>query len=345
MRFTRGHYGANLLTRLQIMRALLNARTRDGRDIVEREFAGRVTTSEFDDLARRLTVNRSAALDLNASPLNEAELATFVADLTRVSAFDAVLAAATRVPLRVKLGLISAAASGSIAAPGKPKPVTSVQLAGAGLEPKKATAILVATAELLEIGTLQGAPLFERELLRAVAAAQDGEFLAILTAGTPLSGASTGSLLVDLAAAYAAMPDSSSSRYFGLCSPRLLKAVATLSDADGRQLFPDVSPTAGGQVAGCQLVPCDAIPVTSAGSALVVLDASLLLMGADDPLVSLSTEASVDMQNVPTDGAANHVSLWQTNSTGILAERHFAAQLAREAAAYVVTDADYEAAP
>ena len=343
MRYTRGHYGANLITRLKILRALLNGRTRDGREIIEREFAGRVTTSEFDDLARRLTV-KAGALDLDASPLSEAELATFVGDLSRYSAYDALLAAATRVPLRVKLGLISAAASGAVTDVAKPKPVSTIALEGAGLEPRKAVALIVATAELLTIGTLQGAPLFERELLRAVGAAQDGALLAILLNGSPTSGASAGSLLVDLAAAYAAMPDSSSSRYFGLCSPRLLKAIATLSDADGHALFPDVSPTLGGSVAGCQLVPCDAIPVTSSGSDLVIVDASLLLMGAEDPKVSLSTEASVDMQNVPTDGAANHVSLWQTNSTGILAERHFAAQLAREAAVYVIEDADYEAA-
>lgn len=340
----RGLYGTNLLLRLQILKARLNSRTVDGAEIIARELRGRIGTSEYDDIARRLTVNKSAAINLDASPLSESELATFVADLTRVSAFDAVRVAATQLPLRTRVGLVSLAASGSIVAPAKPKPVTAVELAGAGLEPRKAVALVVATGEFLQIATLTGAPLFERELLRAVGVAQDAEFLAILTAGTPTSGASSGSLLVDLAAAYAALPDNASARYFGLCSPRLLKAIATLSDADGHALFPDVSPTAGGQVAGCQLVPCDAIPVTSGGSDLVIVDASLLLMGAEDPKVTLSTEASVDMQNVPTDGAANHVSLWQTNSTGIMAERHFAAQLAREAAVYVIEDADYEAA-
>jgi HK97 family phage major capsid protein len=339
----RGLYGANLLLRLQILKARINATTTDGRGIIERELAGRIGDSEYRDLERRLTI-KAGAINLNASPLSESELATFVADLTRFSAFDALLVASTRLPLRTRVGLISAAASGAVTAVAKPKPVTSVTLEGAGLVPKKAVALVVATGEFLEIGTLNGASLFERELLRAVGAAQDGELLAILTAGTPASGASSGSLLVDLAAAYAAMPDSSSSRFFGLCSPRLLKQIATLSDADGHALFPDVSPTAGGQVAGCQLVPCDAIPATSSGSDLVIVDASLLLMGAEDPKVTLSTEASVDMQDVPTDGAANHVSLWQTNSTGILAERHFAAQFAREAAVYVIEGADYEAA-
>lgn len=342
---SRSAWGLTLTLRALILRERLAGRTRDGAEIVERAAAGRMPTSDYNDLVRRL-VTRAAAISIDESPLTEAELTQFAADLQRSSSFDVVLAATLPLPLRTRVAYITAGMVGETTGVGLPKVHSRFELDGSSLVPTKSTALVIVQDFFASIAAVDAGALLERELVRALGKETDARFVELVTNGSP-SAASTGELLPDLALALASLPINSAARLFALASPRLLAQIATASGADGQQLFPDFDAVLGGRISGVTFTPNDAIPVDSSGqSNLVVLDAGALAMSAEPPTVSMSDQATVDLGDSPTMNAAtgqgsNVTSLWQVNAQGWLAERRFSAKAVRADGVFVIENAAY----
>ncbi len=338
-------YGLNLWMRAAVMRAAANGILKPGPDFF-RAFVGHVPDATLRALEARIL--RAGALDLDDSPLDAAELQTLSGDLARISALDALLAnGAQPVPLRGRLGFVSTAVTGATAGNGTPKRISSLAFDGLNHEPTACLALLVVTQELLEIG-LGGAAILEAEIAKACAAAVDSVFIAALVSGTPSSAASTGNFAADLHAALAGMPDNSAAWYYAIVAPCTCRQLATVDDGDGQLLYPDVDPAMGGSVGSIRVVPCSALAsADSNGPNAVIVDSSQVAIGSTPMAVTLARQASVDLQDVPTNNSAtptptNLVSLWATNSVGFRAERSVTAALVRENAAHVVTDCAYE---
>jgi HK97 family phage major capsid protein len=305
-----------------------------------RGLAGRLPDTVLRDFERRIV--RAGALGLSASPLDEAELGTMAADLQRVSAFDALLAGgANVVPLRGSAAFVSTAATGTTAANGSIKRITSLAFDAAAHEPTVALAFLVITNEML-IG-LEGPAVLERELVKAAGHAADTVLVAALTAGTPASAASSGVFARDVNAAVAGFPDNSGGRIFVLVAPSTCRQLATVDDGDGHLLHPDIDPGQGGTLgAGIRVVPTSALAAEgSADPDALVVDATALALAASAMGLTLSTEASLQMTDTPSDSAANLVSLFQTDSTAYRAERSVVASLIRENAVAIVEGVNY----
>ena len=66
---------------------------------------------------------------------------------------------------------------------GMVKPISSLELDGETLAPKKSLAVLAVTQELVKLGAPGTNELFNSELRTAVAAATDAEFLSTLVRG------------------------------------------------------------------------------------------------------------------------------------------------------------------
>jgi hypothetical protein len=102
-----------------------------------------------------------------------AALATaFLESLRGISIFDTVLnGGGLRVPLNSNVLAETSAIVGASVAETQAKPIRSVTLAASDIAPRKATAVVVVTAELLKLVSAEGAKLFDSELKNAVAVA------------------------------------------------------------------------------------------------------------------------------------------------------------------------------
>jgi HK97 family phage major capsid protein len=275
------------------------------------------------------------SLDLSDSPLAESVLTTFAGSLARASAFEAMLPFMTPAPLRTTIGFLSAQATGTDTAEAAPKPQTTFTIGGQALTPSKAIAFVVASDELMRLALQAGAELFERELARAIGRSQDGTLVDVLSAGAS-STASSGDPLTDLAGALAAISDNSAAAYFWLVHPRQVKQLATFS-VDGMPAFPGMSASMGGDIAGVQVTPCDALDIATAGST------SILVAGIEPAALDVARHAALQMDDDPSAGAQSLVSLWQSNLSAIRLERAFAVARLRTDAVHVLTDCDYPA--
>jgi hypothetical protein len=88
-----------------------------------------------------------------------------------------------------------------------------------------------------------------------------------------------------------------------------------------------------GAVMGCIITP---LPTTTLSDTAILVDAQQVAGVSAQIELSSSSEASVQMSDTPTDGAAAHVSLFQSNMVALRATRFLAAALLRSDAAVII---------
>ena len=209
------------------------------------------------------------------------------------------------------------AAVGTIASEvseGKAKPLTRITLEPTEEERAKLAAIVVLTKEVAHSPERDAESLIRRLLRDAVLKASNEALMSRLPKVSAAAGANAlASLSNGLAAA------ARSSGYVVAATPAIVRELALGSDGrmgiNGGELLPGV-------------VIRPALEPSSGGPDLVVIPASTLALRDYGLDIRSSGHATLEMQDTPTMSSApavgaQMVSLFQTNSTGLLVERMF----------------------
>jgi len=260
----------------------------------------------------------------------------FIQSLAPFSAFDTALAdgAFVKVPLRTRVSVISSAASASLIGEGDVKPITQLALANQQLDAHKAVAIVAMNQELIRLSDPSAIDLISTELRRAVAIKSDETFLDILTqtsdvASNASSGMSAAQFAADLAEALDSIVFGSDARLYLVVSPAAAKVIAFMRDANGA-VYPGMTVT-GGNISGIKVV------VSNAATDAILFDASQVGAASDAITLDASDQAALQMDDNPTSGATNLISLFQENKRALKAERYFGCEVLRSSAVAVIT--------
>ncbi|CAM3745503.1 phage major capsid protein [Bordetella tumulicola] len=224
------------------------------------------------------------------------------------------------------------------------KPMSAGRFTDAGsIAARKVIALTVITEELARAGN--GDDLITRDLQAAAVERLDSSFIDQANAGVvdeePASityGATaipgTTDPAVDIRAALAAFNGRLESAAW-IMHPTV---AASLNLRGGA--FETVN-ALGGTLVGIPVVTSSAVPLDSNGSSITLLDQdSIEYAGLDGAQLRVSTEAAIEMESDPTTGASTLVSLYQTNSVGLIAEM-YANWRARPGAVVVIQGASY----
>ena len=284
--------------------------------------------------------------------------ASYAADFSVLGRFGVgTVPALQRVPFDVPvvIGDPHASSAGWVAEGGG-KPLRVVTLAKVLLRRAKVASIAVVTSETARLAAAGSVEFLRDQLARSLAYGLDRllcDPAISATAGSPASithGASPISATTDpatdlrqLIAAFVAGGGSLSSAVI-LCSSATAAALA-LDRQDGAVQYPGLT-VAGGLIGGIPALASDAV-----GDRVIILDTSRVFLADDGEAdVSVSEHASVEMSDAPGQSIAADsplapspsalVSLWQTDSIGLRAERIINWQTVT-GAVQTVTGADY----
>jgi hypothetical protein len=228
----------------------------------------------------------------------------------------------------------------SVAGEGISIPVAKFSVDSAGLVPKKAAALAIATNEALK--TEEGSEAAILELKLAVALATDTEFLSTIVSEADSTTAATNEADLDIRGLLDAVNLTGYGQLFLIVGPTTANVLATYTNTAGVPLYPDATPT-GGQLHGVQMLVTGALTDSA-----ILLDANALVLGASEMELKLSQSASIEMETAPTmnsetpAAATGHLaSLFQTNCSGLLGIRSFAGKLLRPTGAAVLTGVNW----
>lgn len=252
-----------------------------------------------------------------------------------------------RVPFNVRIPGKTGSGTAAWVGEGYAKPVTSSAYDATELKWAKIAAISVITEELARFSDPSVQTLVRDDLAEAVIERMDIDFInpakaagtgaslspASITNGvTPIqsTGTDADSIRADIAALWAVADDTNlptgSAVY--ITDPKTARMLSLLRNPLGSVEFPGVT-MAGGSIDSVPLIVSNYVPSDSGGSMFILAFASEIYL-ADDGVVTvdISREASILMDSAPVmnsgtpTGSAQLVSMFQTNSMAIRAERY-----------------------
>jgi HK97 family phage prohead protease len=242
------------------------------------------------------------------------------------------------VPFRTALITQSAAGSGYWVGEGKAKPLTSMNFTRTTLVPLKVANICVLTDESIRDSSPKSDAIVRDELVMALTARLDQDFIdpsktasagvspASITNGAH-SIASTGTdeaaARLDIRGVFDVFDaaDNPPEAAVLIMSPRVARGLAGLYTDLGQKVFPTMS-VRGGTVDGTPVIVSRYVD-----NNVILVNASDIYLGDEGGVsVDMSSEASLEMSDAPshnstTPTAAQLVSMFQTNSVAIRAER------------------------
>jgi HK97 family phage major capsid protein len=255
---------------------------------------------------------------------------TWGEDISSVSAvrefFEAVsersivgkLAGLRRPPLNVRTVVSTSSSTAFWVGQGAPKPPSKLAFSADVLAPLKVAGLTVVTNEVLRSSDPAAERVIRADMLAAVSRAIDEAFIDETNAGeagvqpaavnygvTPVAG--TGDLADDLQLMLASFGGNLEAAYF-IAHPVLY---ASLSGAD----YPGIG-ARGGVLVGVPTIASSAC----SPDVLTLIDPTGIAYGKGRAEVRTGKHATVQMLDNPATGATNTVSLFQTNSVGLLAE-------------------------
>lgn len=267
----------------------------------------------------------------------------FIGELRSTSIFYDLLAKGSfiRAPLRTRLTAVTNGVTAYAVEEGKGKPLSRLNLTAAGLDMVKAVAMIVVTNDAVQSKSPAVQAFLHDELRKAVSQAVDGAFLdRILDTSSPTttpaiasSGNDTDAMRHDLSQVLAVVNTKGAGPLVWIIAPDVANVLA-VSPSE----FPGMSPTGG------TLLNLPAYVSDSAGSGtLYLLNAGSVAADSDAIVVRASEVTSVQMDDEPTQDAVTPapstvVSMFQTNSTVMVAEAYFGGQIVRSNALAVLTD-------
>jgi hypothetical protein len=210
----------------------------------------------------------------------------FLAELRHTGVFDGALSDMMRVPLRSAVAVSALAIVGDAVNEAESKLVSELQLSAAETDVRKATALVVVSAELLRlIAVVEN--MIASSLRAAVVSATDKTFVDALIAATTPS-ASSGDVLSDLQTLLAAIDGHAASKYYFVVDPSAAKVLSVLPGASGVQ-FPGMSPS-GGQLGNIVTLVSDQLDGTA-----VMFDASQIAGASEGLSIDVARFATLDM--------------------------------------------------
>jgi HK97 family phage prohead protease len=261
------------------------------------------------------------------------------------------------VPFRTPLGAQTTGGAGYWVGEGKAKPLTKFDFSRTQLTELKVANIAVATKELIRDSSPSADQLIRNGLVAALRERLDIDFItpakaavagvspASITngvAGIPSSGTDAAAVRADIAAAFAAYRAGNNPLSGGvwIMPTNLALQLSLMVTITGAPEFPGVTPN-GGSFAGFPVIASDYVP---AGD-VVLVNAPLIYLADEGGFgVAMSEEASLEMVDNPvgdahagTGPATGMVSMFQTNSVAILAERTINWVKARATAVVLLT--------
>ena len=269
-----------------------------------------------------------------------------------------------KVPFNVR---VTGQATGSVAGwvgQGKPKPVTSFTTSADTLLYTKIAAIAVITDELARFSSPSAEALVRDELARAVVERSDVDFVDPAQAAS--SGVNPASITNGVTALSSAGTSADNIRTdiqnlleqfilnnqnvanLAIIMPNTLALAASiLRNSLGQPEFPELGIN-GGTLMGIPVVTSQyAANQSGYGNLVIAVDQSAIFL-ADDGQVTLdaSREASIQMSDAPSNDASTGtgqslVSMYQTNSIAVRAERYINWLKARSTAVSYIDDANW----
>ena len=255
-----------------------------------------------------------------------------------------------QVPFNVAIKGQTSGASGYWVGQGKPKPLTKFDVEIQALRWAKVANIAVITEELARFSTPSAEALVRDELARAIIERLDIDFIdpnKAMVADVSPASVTHGASSVASSGTDAAAIETDVSALFNLfiaanlnlaagvwiMSATTALALTMIKNALGQRIYPEMT-LQGGTFYGLPVIVSQYAALDgSPGNAIVVLCNASDIWLADDGavVIDVSREASLEMSNSPTNSSASGspeapvatqlVSLWQTNSIGIKAER------------------------
>ena len=256
-------------------------------------------------------------------------------------------AAFRRVPFNVRIAGQNGGTTGYWVGQGNAKPVSKASFNATTVPFTKIAGIAVLTQELIRFSDPSAERLVRDDLGRAVTERADSDLFdpdvvavanvnpaGLLNGVAPVAGPTSTDpddircALMRLWAPWDSTHIGARPAYF--TTPAVARFLAFQRDALGNIAFPGITPT-GGMLDGVPIFVSQYIANNggSGGSPMILVDQDEIFL-ADDGNVTLdySTEASIEMSDaptaasgVPTAGSVNMVSMFQTNSVALRAER------------------------
>ncbi len=266
----------------------------------------------------------------------------FFESMHSVSLLDSIFAYCQRIPPGVKIEFTSAIGAGASVAEAAWTPLTKYGFGSfdfADYSPAKALALIVVNDELLKFSGA-GDTYLRTELQQACALAADKVILPLLLAGVTLQ-ASSGDPRRDMRQLLATVPISQHSKLLWLASPAIAAQLA-LFGTDTGSTFPDLGLPNGGTVASVPFLGLDILDSYSTdGSLMLLVDCSQIAGDAGDIVLEASQNADVQMVDNPS-APASMVSMFQTNSVVLEADREFAIKKIRNSCVGAIKEVSYD---
>jgi HK97 family phage major capsid protein len=247
---------------------------------------------------------------------------------------------------------------------GAPKPLTNFDFTDAYLGFAKVANIAVLSEELLRFSNPSAEALVRDSLAQALIERLDIDFIdpakaldanvspASVTNGvTPIVATGTGDaddVRTDVKAAMTTFITANITPTAGvwIMSARRALSLSLMRNALSQKEFPDIT-MLGGTFEGLPVIVSEYVPSETAGDFVVLANASDIWLADDGSVVvDASREASLQMLDNPTNNSATGtpttmVSMWQTNSVAIRAERWINWQKRRTAAVAVLSEVNW----
>lgn len=272
-----------------------------------------------------------------------------------------------RVPFNVRMSRQTSGGAGYWVGQGAPKPLTKFDYDEVTLQWAKVANIAVLTEELVRFSNPSADTLVRQALAEALTERLDIDFVdpakaavanvspaSIVNGVTPIVASGTDAAAVrddvqSIMQTFIAANLTPTNGVWIMSSTNAL-AISLMQNALGQPSFPGLTMT-GGTFAGLPVITSEhmASVAESGGSPIILVNASDVFL-ADDGGISIdaSREASLEMLDNPTNNsssgtATSMVSMFQTNSVALRAERMINWQKRRAAAAALIVDAAYSA--
>jgi HK97 family phage major capsid protein/HK97 family phage prohead protease len=266
-----------------------------------------------------------------ASPLVTQSVAKDFIELLRPATILGKIPGLRKVPFNVKVPSQTAGGTYGWVGETKPKPVTKLAFSSTSLGVAKAAGIIVLTKELILLSEPDAEDIVRKDMVAGIAQFLDSQFIdpavaavagvnpASITNGAPTSAATANPMadIMNLIGHFATNNISVDGVTFIMSAANAL-ALSFRSNLDGSPQYPGVTVN-GGSYKGMTFITSQA-----AGGNVIALQPSLILYADGGIEIDASQEASLQMDSAPAspaDATTVYVSLWQTNTVGLRAER------------------------
>lgn len=272
------------------------------------------------------------------------------------------LGSLSQVPFNVRIPRQTAGTSGTFVGEGKPAPVKKLDFDNITLPWAKASTICVITAELARMSNPSAEALVRRDLIDGVSQYLDRRFIDPIYSGVAnvspasisygvtarqASGSTLAAIDDDVGYLMRQFTANELSLQTGVwvMSPSTAINLSLMRTNQDVRAFPDINMN-GGTWYGLPVVTSNNVVASGSpnDTQIFLIDQREVLLADDGQMMlDVSTEASLQMDDAPSDGATSLVSLWQNGMLGVKVDRWIYWTKRRSAAVQYIDNVTYGA--